>query len=184
MTKKRVQARGMTLPELMVVVALVAVLSMLAAPALSAALEASRLRAVAQGLLYGLHYGRSEAIKRGGRVVLCKSGDGNNCANLGGWEQGWLVFHDVNNNALRDSNEPVLLHEQGPGPAYRISGNLKIQSYVSYTPLGNISMTNGAIQAGTLTICRAGAGASEGRQIVISNSGRARIQKAQLPSCA
>ena len=165
------------------VLAVALVLQAVAVPALSSALDSMRLRAVNQALFVSLQLTRSEAIKRGGRVVLCKSASGADCSRNGGWEQGWIVFHDRNNNAQVDAGEAILQREPHLGGALRLRGNNLVESYVSYTALGNASMTGGGMQMGTLTLCQPQANQVTARQIVISSSGRARMQKAKLDRC-
>lgn len=175
--------KGFTLIELLVVLAVALVLQLVAAPTLSAALDSMRLGAVSQSLFFSLQLTRSEAIKRGGRVVLCKSASGADCSHDGGWEQGWIVFHDLNNNARVDAGETILQREQKLGGAVRLSGNNLVESYVSYTALGNTSMTGGGMQMGTLTVCQPEVQRVPARQVVISSSGRARTQKVTLDRC-
>lgn len=174
---------GFTLIELMAVLALAALLQTLAVPALSAVVEGVRIRSAAQSLHGSLQLARSEAIKRNARVVVCKSAGGSACATAGGWERGWIVFHDLNNNALLDSDEPVLSRQAGLPAALRLTGNAQVKSYVSYTPLGVTQTASGAFQAGTWTVCWQSAGATTGRQVVIAGGGRVRLQKAALASC-
>src|SRR6476660_324037 len=88
------RTRGFTLVEMMIVFAIVGVLSGVAFPYLGAVVDSIRMRRIANELLSSMHVARSEAIKRNSRVALCKSSDGNACANTGDWEQGWIVFHD------------------------------------------------------------------------------------------
>ena len=184
MTLNNREDRGFTLIEVLVVLALAALLQTLAAPALSAMVDQVRVGSAAQTLHGSLQLARSEAIKRNGRVVVCKSADGLSCVTAGGWEQGWIVFHDRNNNATLDSGEPVLLQERGLPPSLRLTGNSQVKSYVSYTPLGVTQTPGGGFQAGTLTVCRQSASSTAGRQIIISSAGRVRTQKAELASCA
>lgn len=175
---------GWTLLELLVVLTLMGVLLGMAVPALSAALDARRLGAVAHAFYFSLQFSRSEAIKRGGRVVMCKSGSGTACSRMGSWEQGWIVFHDVNNNAQVDAGEPVLQREQAVAAPLRISGNTLVESYISYTPLGHTSTTGGGLQVGTLTVCQSDPSRPAGLQIVISTTGRTRTQRVTLDRCA
>ena len=96
---RRAVAGGFTLVELLVSMAVMAILLTLAVPAFSEAMVSSRLTSVANSFLSHLYLARSEAIKRNGRAVLCKSADGLACSGSGGWHQGWILFHDANNNA-------------------------------------------------------------------------------------
>ncbi len=183
MTTHNKQCAGWTLVELLVVLTVMGILLGAAVPALSTALESRRMAAVGHTLYFSLQLSRSEAIKRGGRVVLCKSGGSDACRRTGGWEQGWIVFHDVNNNAQLDAGESVLQREQAVTAPLRISGNAMVESYISYTPLGHTSTTGGGLQPGTLTVCQPEANAPVALQIVISSSGRARTQRTTLDRC-
>lgn len=183
MRNQRSQYGGFTLIEVLVVLAMVVVMQTLAVPAMSTVVDSVRLGSVTQSFHASLHLTRSEAIKRNARVVMCKSDNGTSCAKAGGWEQGWLVFHDANNNAAVDAGENILLREQALADSTRLTGNALVASYVSYTPLGQTSLTGGAFQAGTLTVCRASEARAQARQIVISTTGRARTQKVWVDRC-
>ena len=76
--------RGFTAIELMVVVAIVAILAALAAPSFTPLIERWRVRSAAEDLTSTIYYARSEAIKRGGGVIIDATG---------GWNLGWKVTH-------------------------------------------------------------------------------------------
>ena len=126
---------------------------------------------------------RSEAVKRNGRVVVCKSGDGQACATSGSWQQGWIVFADLDGNGVRAAAEPVLQRQPGRPAALRISGNASLASYVAYVSNGSTRLTNGGFQAGTLTVCQSSGRPTPARQIVINATGRPRVQKSVVDSC-
>jgi len=174
---------GFTLIELMMVVALVAILQTLAAPALSGMANSMRITTATNSLFSSLLFARSEAIKRNSRAVMCKSASGDACIATGGWEQGWIVFHDTNNNAALDEGEVVLSREQAVSQPIRLTGNGPLVSYVSYTPMGTTSFTSGAFQAGTLTVCTQSSTSVAAREIKISISGRPRTVKTTVEHC-
>jgi len=169
--------------EMVVVLAVAATLMVMAVPAIGSMLASVKLTSVSNAMLFDLYLARSEAIKRNGRVVLCKSADGLTCASAGGWEQGAIVFHDANNNGLRDPGESVIYREQPSSGEIRVSGNQNVGSYVSYGPDGRSRMASGAFQAGTLTLCRQSLESTDARQIVINSGGRPRVQKTLVSSC-
>lgn len=166
---------GLTLVELMVVVALVGALSFLAVPAMGSAMSAARLSAATNALFSSFVLARSEAIKRKSRAVVCKSHDGLVCTTSGGWEQGWIVFQDINNNAAADVGEAVLAQHSALPGEIRVSGNF---SDLSYTPGGSV-----VALGGTLTGCYAASTSNPARQIVISKTGRPRIVRTTVPNC-
>lgn len=171
---------GFTLVELMVTLAIAAVLMVLAVPNLNDATLNGKLRSQANAFLATLHLARSEAIKRNGRVVVCKSADGETSAagdGSGGWDQGWMVFHDRNNNGVRDNDEDIIERHQPLAFGFSLTGNANIDDYISFNPSGASMLTSGAFQSGTLTLCRSVPTlAGRWRKIVVSAAGRARIE--------
>lgn len=98
---KRIET-GVTLIELLIVVAITAILAALAAPSFSIMLAKRSAVAAAQSLVSDMRLARSEALKRSTRTVICRSTDGESCAGTAGsWSVGWIVFVD------RDSSSGV-----------------------------------------------------------------------------
>jgi type IV fimbrial biogenesis protein FimT len=177
------RSRGVTLVELLAVVALVAIVQALAVPAMTRFTGSICLGTTSRLLHSSLIFARSEAIKRNSRVVVCRSATGTACSTSGGWQDGWIVFHDINNNARLDPGEMVLIREAPSASALRLSGNTPVSNYVSYTGLGVARMTSDAFQAGTFTACIASSGRTESSQLVLSNTGRVRTTKAVVDNC-
>lgn len=163
---------GYSLVELIMVVAIVGVLSAIAAPSFARLLAETRVGDASSDLFAAVLQTRSEALKRHQRVVLCVSGDGADCASEGGWEQGWIVFEDGNENGRRDADEPLMRTGEARPGRVGISGDGSVGRYVSYVASGRTQqLVTGAWQAGTLTICSEGLA----RRIIINRVGRPRI---------
>ncbi|MDB5875562.1 MAG: methylation [Ramlibacter sp.] len=175
--------RGFTLLESVVVMAVMATLASVAVPSMTWFIDSVKISSATDLMLSGLSLARSEAIKRNARVVLCKSEDGESCTTTGGWEQGWIVFHDANRNGVLDGGETIILREQPLAANLRLSGNMHVANYISYAPTGVARLAGGGFQAGTLTLCRRSAETGEGRQIVINSGGRPRVQRATVEMC-
>ena len=77
-------ARGFTLPELLAVVAIVAILASVAAPAFSSMIAGARSRSVSSELYASLSRARSEAIKRNAEVTLAP-------VTAQKWQDGWSI---------------------------------------------------------------------------------------------
>ncbi len=147
-------------------------------PAFSSLAHTSRLSGFTNELVSSQHLARSEAIKRNSRAVICKSAGGISCAASGGWHQGWLVFHDANNNAALDAGETVTLTRQALPAGFRVTGNTYVATEISYAPT-----ISGAFQAGTLTLCKASGSPGSAREVILSSTGRLRIEKIALAPC-
>jgi type IV fimbrial biogenesis protein FimT len=121
---------------------------------------------------------RTEAVRRGHRVNLCKSVDRRRCADHGGWDAGFVVFVDVNRNGRIDANEPVLEAEGAAPPGISVSGNRPVEDYISYTGLGQSRVLNGALQVGTFVVCRSG---QRALHLVLANT-RSRARRKDVGS--
>lgn len=163
---------GFTLAELLVCLTLFSLLVGLGIPAFSETLRRNRLTVAANEFLTVVHFTRAEAIKRNGRVTLCKSPDGAACVEDGGWDRGWLVFIDADDDAQRDAEETVLRVGGKWRHGLSIMGNRPVARYLSYTGQGGSQTIGGGLQMGTISICAGG----EARMIVIGSTGRPRVE--------
>ena len=98
-------ARGFTLIELVVTVAIVSILTMLAVPSYQYVTTSSRLVTEINSLSGDLQFARIEAIKEGLPVTVCASSDGATCSLSPAWQGGWIVFSDTNANQVVDAGE-------------------------------------------------------------------------------
>ena len=104
---------GFTVTELMVVVAIVAILLSLGVPEFRYITNAYRMSAEVNGLLGDLQYARAEAIREGQPVTACVSTNGTACTGgLGNWAAGWIVFSDQNGDQVVNGTD-VVLRRQG-----------------------------------------------------------------------
>ena len=88
------RARGFTLYELLITLALLAVLVTLALPSFSTLSAKSRQTTEINALSHAFHQARKESVMRRRVVSLCPSNDGLNCARTKDWSDGWLLFYD------------------------------------------------------------------------------------------
>lgn len=101
---------GFTLIELMTTLSVAAILLSIAVPSFRESIIRSRLTTMTNEFVTAINFARSEAIKIGHSVTLCKSEDGSSCStdNTVYWENGWIVFADTNANGSLDSGETLL----------------------------------------------------------------------------
>ena len=174
---RRAGAAGFTIVELIMALALAALLAAAAVPAFQDWIGAYQLANYARNLAESMARARTEAIRRAHRVNLCKSLDREQCADLGSWEGGFLMYVDINHDGRIDAGEPVLGIEGRAPPGITITANGPLDDYVSYTSIGHARMLNGALQMGTLTVCRRG---QRAQHVVLANSGRVRTERTTL----
>lgn len=154
--------RGFTLTKLLVVLTIVALLATVAMPSMAAVIDSIRLGSASNVFLSNLQLARSEAIKRNSRVVLCMSANGVVCASTGGWEQGWIVCHDANNNGAFENGEAIIERVQPLAGGIKFTGNLSVAKYVSFVSTGGGSkLVSGAFLAGTFTLFQQSASAGQ-----------------------
>jgi type IV fimbrial biogenesis protein FimT len=87
------RALGFSLIELIIVLAVAAVLLGIAVPSFRTFNQNSRLTTQANSLVYALNLARSEAVSLDQKVQVCASSDGATCT--GTWVQGWIVCYPV-----------------------------------------------------------------------------------------
>lgn len=167
-------ARGFTLIELMVVVAIVAILAALAGPSFRDLIDGWRVRAAIEEITNTVYTARSEAIKRGGLVSVAKS-----CStgNKQEWECGWRIFTDANKNGVINTGAPnfdELLH------AFPSHANVKVNHIANsaFFTVDRWGQINGA-GAGSFAVTPEPLGvASRHRSVLcISSGGRIKVTK-------
>lgn len=94
---------GFTMIELMVVIAIVAILAALATPSFLPTIERWRVRSGTDDLQNSIYFARSEAVKRGGDVIMVRKASEGSCTSTGNndWKCGWIVYHDANRDGNR-----------------------------------------------------------------------------------
>jgi len=92
---------GFTLVEVMISVAVVAILLMIGIPSFRYVTNSNRIAAEINGLLGDMQYARAEAIKEGQPITVCVSSNGTSCANVNTWQNGWIVLNAASNVILR-----------------------------------------------------------------------------------
>ncbi len=151
-------ARGVTLVELTIVLALVAIIAGYAVPAFVGLLLDSRRTAAVMSTLHAVNLARQLAAIRGEPIRLCGSQDARQCSGRTDWSGGLLVTDE--NESLKRS-----LPTHTPGRSSAIRSN---RSDVTFEG------GSGFATPATLTICdRRGSPAA--RAIIISRSGRPRV---------
>ena len=162
-------SRGYTLHETLMVLVIASVLAVGVA-SFAHLLRNTHSATQVNALVTDLNLARSEAIKRGQTVTVCKSDSAIACTADSAWHNGWLVITDDNGNGQRDDEDEILRI----GPALAGGTTLTFSAwgvgtgkYVNYRPNG---MTE---KNGTFRFCNI-EGSSSARAVILIRSGRVR----------
>jgi type IV fimbrial biogenesis protein FimT len=110
---KSPRAKGFTSLGLLAVIVPALSLFLLGMPLLDKLTDSGNVQLLEQNSLAAhLEYAREEAIRRQLPVTICPSHDNRNCLPGGNWQEGWIIFTDLENPSLNVSVGDKLLHRQ------------------------------------------------------------------------
>jgi len=160
-------SRGFTLVELMVSIAVLAVLLGMAVPAFNNAALSGKLSGFASSLVASTQLARSEAIKRNQTVQLCASSDDTCDDPADGWSAGWIVILDDGSVVQRQEAIP---------------SDFLIDEKDDKTTLDFPAAVIGATTA-EFTICRATPVGKQNRVVAVTASGNTRVATNDATAC-
>lgn len=170
---------GFTLIELIVAIAIAAILMMVAAPSFVSFQRNSELTSITNSLLAASNAARAEAMKTGLNAFVVPTGNGDN------WASGWVVFVDRDrDNSYSAANDSTVMI-QGAVPSYITitgTGNAAITSasYIMFDSSGYAKSygTSPGVPNLTLSIVRNDVGSAqasaETRRVIVARTGRTR----------
>jgi len=168
---------GFTLVELIVTIALLAILTTLAIPSFSEMLRQWRRDSATRELTTTLQLARSESIKSSRQIVVCPSTDQESCADGTEWNTGWIVFVDDGAGTLANAGNQVVNTDE------RVLKVVSAQSGVaSITSSGGVEwmqfLPNGLMGSATTTLTVTPSGANSDTKVdkvTVSRVGRVSV---------
>lgn len=162
---RRRPCAGVSLIELLAVLAMVSILLSAGMPAWQDMMRSLALKGAVSEWMASLHRARAEALRRGLAVDVLPLQAGN-------WNPGWVLARDANGNRVVDATEERFQSYGPMNDAIRASinfGGKPLQFQASGRPLqaGHVSLVSGAVRRkivlnmlGRVRVCEPGADAS------------------------
>ena len=173
------RSAGFTLIELVVTIAIAAVLAALAVPSFIQYQRNSELTSLTNSLLAAVNAAKGEAMKTGKNAFVIPKGSG--------WNSGWIVYVDMNRDNSYTEGADIAVQTQDALKAYfSITGNSIAAGSTPYIKFDNsgYSVDTSAAAAPvalSLTIARTDVPSTsaleETRRVVVARTGRVRTCK-------
>lgn len=168
-------SRGYTLLELMVTLAVLAILATLTVPGFQDTIRRNARDSSMQDLSTALDFARAQAVTEGTTVSLCRSTDLSTCTGGGGgnWRAGWIVFTDRGTAGTVDGDDTVLRAQEAKRHDWEIelvdsSGGTVTGDFLRYTPDGFLADNDDTY----FRFCEIGGVVASARALLILRTGR------------
>ena len=166
---------GFTIVELIITLAIAALLLTQAVPSFNTMIQGSKLSTDTNDLVADINNGRSEAISRGVPVIICRSDDPRLatavCDGAGAWTTGWLLFADDNRDGAFTAASDTLIRIGQPA-----SSTITIISNGFSQLQYNADGTTSSAGLSIFAVCD-DRGEDFGRRIQVNTTGRPRLIK-------
>ncbi len=173
---------GFTLLELIVTITIAGILFGIAVPSFNTAIRNNRLTTLNNDFITALNIARSEAVKRGQIVTVCRSATGTACAadTTYNWAPGWIVFTNQNNNTAIDGGDAILRVQGAAQVQITMIGDnvggavaTDVRNRINYGSSGmTVANNGGAGVTGNIAICDNRRTEAVGKIIAINPGGR------------
>lgn len=165
------KSRGFTLVELLITIAIAAILLSAGVPAFSDFIRNNRLQSAAAGIVADLTAARTEAARTYLSVFVCPSTSGTGCDGTD-WNTGRIVYADANGNGMVEPGE--IIRWSAPLDTGVDATSTGFSTLIAFRPTGAASA------AGSIDVCDGRSG-PHGRRVDLNAAGRISLRQVSCP---
>ena len=161
-----VKTQGFTLIELMVVLALAAIIATFAVPSFQSAMARQKLNLAASDLLVSAMQARSEAIKNNRQAIVQPVSSDSD------WSQGWRIYVDMDNSKTYNEGDFLVTTVPAAASSVKLYETPTLDpNFIGFDANGFALGSN----AGRIVFSSSILGSAYRKGVVIARTGRARI---------
>jgi type IV fimbrial biogenesis protein FimT len=166
---------GFSMMEMLVTLLILGLVAAIGLPSLDEFIDDNRLNAAIGDLQSSMQAGRAEAVGRNAYVTLCKkNADSTDCVTSGGWQQGWIIFVDVDGDGTVDAGDEIVMVHDALLASLTFHGTAGVKDRITFRPSGQTSLTSKQ----TLILCDERGFVDDAKAMVVSIMGRASTMSA------
>lgn len=165
-----VRQQGVTLLEMLVALAVAAIVLTVVAPSMQTIVAKNRITADINHTSAVMQYARFNAIDQKSATLVCPTLNYSACST--NWNQAKMVFVDTNSNGQRDSSEPLLMTTDAIEGGNTMKGP---SASIEFTESGASNVSNSMSDTVGLVICDKSKDAKLARALLINQQGRVRV---------
>lgn len=173
-----VKQQGLTIVELLIILAVIAIVVMISVPGSTVVLEHYRLKAASADLASSMNLAKQEAMLRNSTVKVCPSSNGRFCRSDGDWNHGWLVFSDGNGDGTVQEIE-FIDSFSAPSQRVKIVATGAVKNAASFTLAGLVPSSEA--QEGAFHVCHEGLD-SRAKVVQIDTDGWVQVSRTESGS--
>jgi len=142
MPKLKQHHSGFTFIEMIVGLAIAAILIAVGVPSFSTFMENAKISTTTNDYMFSLHKARSEAVKRVSGTGMCPSKTSMDadasCSNGASYGDGWIVYADENKNRTMDVDEEILHRMEAKTSGFKFTPDDVFKDQIYFNDSGNI----------------------------------------------
>ena len=161
---RNLRHKGFTLIEVLTSLAVASILLTAAVPAMQDFIIRNRMSTEVNTFMASVYLARSEAVKRLQDVSLCPTSTGIACDSSNNWDEGWIVYADLDNDNTYSSGDVVIQQNPKLPARFTNTGNI---TFITFNPRGSSN-------AGSFNFTDTG-GIANPRCLTVSNAGRSYV---------